>query len=476
MAYTHWLEINPQNIPENQTDESGGLDIPFDSCSNASSLTIGQKIYLKNQVKKALVVAGKTNINVLNYSSFSKGFTADFAEENYNEYLAVSLTQNLIKISIFTEQKLNSLGDDWQTQYEADSNSDTTEDEIEENPGDNSEELNPTKVAGAPSTKIQNFLAFLRKHKFKIIFTFLAAPVGFLVLGGLSAGFIFASPAIVALLAGNIGLTIGIIAASATVGAILFPILNLTVASMLKSIKNTLSWISRTVILAGILGGLTAGFIFYTASGLAAVIVPVLGLPMTIIALIGAALVVSAAAHFLEQLLAVMITPDPKYKTLTTIATTLKFGFRTLLYAGLMGGLVAGIIFGAAPALGAALVVSAGSLALIIADMVAFSLMASVLMIFVYASIGIALGDKSVDTSSLPTEKNDDPNRGTYKKLIDSDLGKKDAELAIKEKHEVSETTSNGKGNAFFNCWRKIPVLGNCFQCDENESSSKALK
>lgn len=469
------------NIPETNIDESSGLDIPFDS-SSLKDLSNGKKQFIKNGIKRILTAVEALD-NKLDYSD-ADGREVFYvwlpnSTEDNPRYLTITITIKKspeIDLDLKTDKEnidlkqlfIGSFKEDVIDYEEEEENNGEIKKPLIQNdslnpkhtPKENEKTVDLDDENEIPPSRGQRFLSFLKNHKFKIIFTLLAAPVGFLILNGLAAGFVFSSPAIMALLAGNLGLTIGIIAASAVVGAILLPILTFLTSLMLKNTKDTFFFGARTMILAGALGGLTAGFIFAAAPALAAIIVPTLGLPMTIITLIAAAILVSAAAHFVDQLLTGKITPNSEYKSLKLF----KLGFRTLLYGGLLGGLVAGVVFGAAPVLGAVLVAKAGTLAAAITSLVVISLIAGFVMSALYASIEASTSRGN--HHYIKIERAPEAGIGsTFKNLLCCCFGgskaSKDGLEIIEEKETLTSTT---KGCSIFSL---------CFSCGSDESGIK---
>lgn len=234
------------------------------------------------------------------------------------------------------------------------------EDKEEENKQTQSTTFVHDNTAQARKINFDSIWRFLTKHKIKLLIAF-SIVLGFFAMGGLAAGFVFASPAIIALTLG-VGAEIGIIIGAAILGSILFASLTTSTALLKKS--DAIHLVLRTIIMSALLGGLAAGLLFGAAPMLGTLIISTLGLPMTIIALIVAPVLATLAASAIEYLLNFSSGKTSQSNFLATYS--LLFGkilTYTLVPAALLGGLAAGLIFGAVPAVMGASLLIGGSLA-----------------------------------------------------------------------------------------------------------------
>lgn len=200
-----------------------------------------------------------------------------------------------------------------------------------------------------------------KRNREKLVVPFFNASafIGFLITIGLSVGFIFSAPAIISLISAFLsplplaGTLIGIsfliaaIAGAAVAVGLVTALFNLFTWGMIKNEKSKINWLLRTLVLASLMGGLAAGLIFGAAPAVGAVIVSQLGMTMTIASLIIGSLLISQAINLLDPLFG-GVNSDSSF-----FARIFKINFRAVLIALPLAGLTLGIVFGAAPTLGA---------------------------------------------------------------------------------------------------------------------------
>lgn len=218
----------------------------------------------------------------------------------------------------------------------------------------------------------------------------LAIPLGFVLFGGITAALLFTSPVLIASSVA-IGSNIGFILGAGILGS-----------AFLASLMSVMVWIGlprsvlfslRILLLAGLVSGITASLIFAAAPAIGASLIGFLGLPMAIISLIVvpvfAALIMTIADIVFLKLLAGalpllanlgILTGSSKILRVTQLFAITSAG---LFRAALLGGLVAGIMFGVAPALMGAPILIAGNLALTISVLCLGALAVSFLSIII---------------------------------------------------------------------------------------------
>lgn len=252
--------------------------------------------------------------------------------------------------------------------------------------------------------------SFISKHPRLLLAArlLLLGLIGFILGGGLAAGFIFTAPVIIPLVAGKIGLIIGIIAAAAVTTAILFPLFDRITTWALQDEKSRVNWFIRNQVVAGLIRILASVLLSLAAPAVGALVFSNLGVGMTVISVFIASLLIGQTIGLLDALFARVNSNN------SFLARLLKLVFRATLIALPLAGLTIGILFGAAPTVGAIVVaafasilpatLSIATVSALAMTMTITSIVLAAMVVGLTAAIGFSLYGKIYECCTQPKE------------------------------------------------------------------------